>query len=104
MKREDLTEAVATEAGIPKQAARKAVNVLLDAIVTGSLKEPVVLSNFGTFKVVTRAARKARNPHTGDVVLIPQRRYFRFSPSPAVNRPLAAGRTPSANKRGRGAA
>ncbi|WP_460181673.1 HU family DNA-binding protein [Thermodesulfovibrio sp. TK110] len=39
------------------------------------------LPGFGTFKVVTRKARNARNPKTGELVKVPQKKLLRFTPT-----------------------
>ena len=62
----ELIEAVAASADIPKAAAGRAVDAVVEA-VTNALKseEQVVLVGFGTFSVKDRAARTGRNPQTG---------------------------------------
>jgi len=62
----ELIEAVAASADIPKAAAGRAVDAVVEAI-TGALKEgdQVALVGFGTFSVKERAARTGRNPQTG---------------------------------------
>lgn len=66
MNKSELIEAVAASADIPKAAASRAVDAVVDAI-TGALKgdDQVVLVGFGTFSVKERAARTGRNPQTG---------------------------------------
>ncbi len=66
MNKSELIEAVAASADIPKAAAGRAVDAMIDA-VTGALKadDQVVLVGFGTFSVKDRAARTGRNPQTG---------------------------------------
>ena len=38
---------------------------------------------FGTFKIVDRAERKARNPRTGEEVTVPAKKTLVFKPSKA---------------------
>jgi integration host factor subunit beta len=40
----------------------------------------IELRNFGIFKVKERKARKARNPRTGEAVIVPARRTVVFKP------------------------
>ena len=40
--------------------------------------EPVIIRGFGTFKTVARAARTARNPRTGEEVLVPAKTVLSF--------------------------
>ena len=66
MNKSELIEAVAASADIPKAAAGRAVDAVVETI-TNALKEgdQVVLVGFGTFAVKDRAARTGRNPQTG---------------------------------------
>ena len=43
--------------------------------------ERVILRGFGTFKEVTKKARKAKNPKTGEIVDVPERTVIHFKPS-----------------------
>ena len=71
MNKADLIEAVATSADLSKAAASRAVDSITKA-VTRALKkgDTVTLVGFGTFTVRKRAARKGRNPQTGEVIKI----------------------------------
>ncbi len=79
MNKKELIEAVAEQADLPKSKAELAVNAFLhatqDALVRG---EPVQLIGFGTFTVADRAARKGRNPQTGQEIEIPASRVPQF--------------------------
>lgn len=71
MNKTQLIEAVAAAADLPKAAANRAVDAMLDAIA-GALKseDQVALVGFGTFEVKKRAARTGRNPKTGETINI----------------------------------
>ena len=71
MNKTELVEYIANTADLTRIAAERALSATIDAI-TSSLKkdEPVVLVNFGTFVVKQRAARKGRNPQTGEEINI----------------------------------
>ncbi|WNE41670.1 MAG: DNA-binding protein HU [Mycoplasmataceae bacterium] len=71
MNKTELIEIIATKAELTKKDAHKAVDAFLEAI-TSSLRdnEEVSLIGFGTFKVSHRAARKGKNPKTGEVLEI----------------------------------
>lgn len=79
MKKEDLIDAIATENGLSKAFSKQVLNSILDAM-TGALKneEKVILKNFGTFSVATKAARKGRNPRTGEEVNIEAKKAIKF--------------------------
>ncbi|TFH86805.1 HU family DNA-binding protein [Billgrantia azerbaijanica] len=66
MNKSELIEAIAASADIPKAAATRALDAMVDT-VTESLKsgDSVSLVGFGTFSVKERAARTGRNPQTG---------------------------------------
>ncbi len=71
MNRTELVELIAEKAEVTKVAAERALGALLDAIASSLKKdEPVVLVNFGTFVVRQTAARKGRNPQTGEEIRI----------------------------------
>ncbi|MDR5893382.1 MULTISPECIES: HU family DNA-binding protein [Halomonas] len=71
MNKSELIEAIAASADIPKAAAARALDAMVDT-VTDSLKkgESVSLVGFGTFQVKERAARTGRNPQTGEPIEI----------------------------------
>lgn len=52
--------------------------VVTDALIKG---EEVKLPSIGTFSVVDKKARSARNPRTGEVVAVPAKKAPRFSAS-----------------------
>ena len=67
----DLIDAIATAADLPKAAAGRALDAVIDSI-TQALKnnDQVTLVGFGTFAVKERAARTGRNPQTGKEITI----------------------------------
>lgn len=71
MNKSELIEAIAASADIPKAAAGRALDAMIDS-VTGALQkgDQVVLVGFGTFSVKERAARIGRNPQTGAEIQI----------------------------------
>ena len=71
MNKSELIEAIAASADIPKAAASRALDAMVDA-VADSLKtgDSVSLGGFGTFTVKERAARTGRNPQTGEPIQI----------------------------------
>ena len=71
MNKNDLVAAVASDSGLSKADAAKAVDGVFAAI-SGSLAkgEEVRLVGFGTFSVAKRAATQCRNPRTGETIQI----------------------------------
>ncbi|MGA2940282.1 MAG: HU family DNA-binding protein [Syntrophobacteraceae bacterium] len=72
MTKAELVEKIASEAGMTKSQAEKAVDGFVSA-VSGALSggDKVTLVGFGTFSVVTRSQRDGRNPRTGEKIKIP---------------------------------
>ncbi len=79
MNKNDLVASVATESGLSKADAAKAVDAVF-ASVTGALKggDEVRLVGFGTFAVTNRAASEGRNPRTGEKIQIPASKQPKF--------------------------
>jgi DNA-binding protein HU-beta len=67
----ELIDAVAESADLPKAAAARAIEAVVDTI-TNSLKagDSVTLVGFGTFTAKARPARTGRNPQTGAAINI----------------------------------
>ncbi|MCI8346884.1 MAG: HU family DNA-binding protein [Bacilli bacterium] len=85
MKKVELVEKVAEEAGLTKADATKAIDAMIAAITEALSKgDKVPLVGFGTFAVSKRAAREGRNPKTGDIVQIAARNVVTFKPGSAL--------------------
>jgi DNA-binding protein HU-beta len=85
MNRAELIDMIADKAELTKAAAERALGALLDSITTSLKKdEPVVLVNFGTFVVRQRAARKGRNPQTGQEIKIKAAKVVGFKAGKAL--------------------
>jgi DNA-binding protein HU-beta len=82
MNKQELIDAILQDkqSGIEtKAAAERAVNAVLDGIENGLKKDGnVQLIGFGTFAVKNRAARKGRNPSTGEEIKIKASRTVGF--------------------------
>lgn len=85
MNKSELVDAIASQADIPKAAAGRALDALIDS-VGNALKEgdQVVLVGFGTFMVKERAARTGRNPQTGEPIEIKAAKVPSFKPGKAL--------------------
>ena len=82
MTKQELIAAVAENAGIKKVEAEKAITATFETI-THAL-EKVQLVGFGTFEVKDRAARKGRNPKTGEEITIPASKNPSFKAGKAL--------------------
>ena len=71
MKKPDIVERVAGEAGITKKAAQAAVGAVFASIGEALAQgEDVSIPGFGRFSRKQRPAREGRNPRTGDRIAI----------------------------------
>ena len=79
--KKDLVMAVSEETGLTQVDVKRVIQRTLFHIIE-QLKAgtTVELRNFGVFKVRQRAARRGRNPKTGQEVPVPPRRVVTFKP------------------------
>jgi len=85
MNREDLVKLVSEKTGITKKAAEQAQKAVIEVISSTLEKgDSISLIGFGSFKVVERAARKGRNPSTGEKMQIPASKAVKFTPSKSL--------------------
>jgi nucleoid DNA-binding protein len=83
--RAHLAEAVCKATGLPRTDAGVFVEVFLDLISDTLLRgEPMMISGFGKFIVLKRAARKGRNVKLGTNVMIEPRLAIVFKPGPSL--------------------
>ena len=79
MNKTELIDAMASDAGVSKAAAKKALESFLGN-VSGALKggNRVSLVGFGSWSVTRRAARDGRNPQTGATIKIAAKNVVKF--------------------------
>jgi len=79
--------------GDSKKEAARAVDIVFDSIVRNISKgEDVMINDFGKFKKVDRAARKGRNPFTGETIQIKASKKVRFLPAKALKEVISGAR------------
>uniref|UniRef100_UPI0040565740 HU family DNA-binding protein n=1 Tax=Candidatus Electronema sp. TaxID=2698783 RepID=UPI0040565740 len=79
MNKKELVDSMAEAADISRAAAEKALNSALVGISEALAKgDKVTLVGFGTFSVVSRAARQTKNPRTGAAIDIPAKTIAKF--------------------------
>ena len=82
MTKADIIARIASQTGLTKTDVREVVQGFIDSVIFAFKKnDPLEIRGFGTFSVVKRAPRKARNPRTGEEVAIPARKQPVFKPS-----------------------
>lgn len=81
----DLAEAVQKVLGGSRAEAMRAVDGLFDTIEKSLTRgEDVKVAGFGVFRKKIRKAREARNPKTGQMVHVPEKKVVRFTPAKAL--------------------
>ncbi|KKS14300.1 DNA-binding protein [Candidatus Daviesbacteria bacterium RIFOXYD1_FULL_41_10] len=87
MTKHELIEKVARKSYLTKRGAADAVNFTFDLIRDSLLRgEKVVITGFGTFLIRSRAARRGRNPQTGEVIQIPGKKLPGFTAGKTIKR------------------
>ena len=78
----DLVDRVYERVGFTRQEAALAVDILFDQIKAVLEKgENVRIVGFASFNIKEKKARNARNPRTGEAIVIQPRRVLTFKPS-----------------------
>jgi DNA-binding protein HU-beta len=79
MNKAELIDAMASQAGLSKADAKRALDAFIDT-TGGALKkgDRVALVGFGSFSVSKRSARKGRNPRTGKEINISAKNVVKF--------------------------
>ena len=85
MNKTDLINAVSDKADLTKKEAGAAVDAVFESIQGSPQKgEKVQLIGFGNFEVRDRAARKGRNPQSGEEIEIPASKVPAFKAGKAL--------------------
>ncbi|GMA52524.1 transcriptional regulator [Alicyclobacillus contaminans] len=89
MNKSELIQAVCDKTGLTKKDVSQAVDGVITAISEALARgEKVQLTGFGNFEIRERAARKGRNPQTGEVIDIAASRVPAFKPGKALREGL----------------
>ncbi|MDQ9169377.1 HU family DNA-binding protein [Oxalobacteraceae bacterium R-40] len=85
MTKTEVVEQIAASNDLSKAQASRVLNDVIE-IIQGSLKKDgrFSLPGIGTFTVGKRAARKGRNPATGETIKIKATKVARFKAAPAL--------------------
>jgi nucleoid DNA-binding protein len=79
--KKEIVKDIADELGLTQLKTKEIVQKTFDAIVETLVEQGrIELRNFGVFEVKQRAARKARNPRTGERVDVPPKNVVTFKP------------------------
>lgn len=89
MTKNQLIEKVAKKSHLTKRAAGDAVNAVFDIIKDNlSRGEKTIITGFGTFLIRSRAARRGRNPQTGEAIPIPAKKLPGFTAGKTIKRQI----------------
>lgn len=81
MTKKEIVKTISEEIGLTQLKTKEIVQKTFDAIVETLVEDHrIELRNFGVFEVKKRAARKARNPRTGEKVSVPEKFVVTFKP------------------------
>ena len=81
MTKKEIVKQISEEIGLTQLKTKEIVQKTFDAIIETLVEEHrIELRNFGVFEVKKRAARKARNPRTGERVAVPEKYVVTFKP------------------------
>lgn len=87
MRKSTLFETVARKAHLTKKAAREAIETFLAEVQKALVRgERVILSGFGTFRVVSVKDKQVVVPKTGERKLVKSHRAARFTPGRALRK------------------
>lgn len=77
----DIVEEIASAGTLTRKQAGEVFEAVFDTITKHLKKgERIQLPGFGSFSVTSRAARKGRNPATGESITIKASKSVRFKP------------------------
>lgn len=81
MTKKEIVKTISEDCGLTqlktKEIVQKTFEAIIDTLVT---EQRIELRNFGVFEVKKRAARKARNPRSGERVDVPEKFVVTFKP------------------------
>jgi integration host factor subunit beta len=91
MLKKDLIDKVTSQMdGYLKKDIATAVDIILESVVEALIQgQRVEIRGFGSFSVRKRKARSTKNPKTGEIMNIPERRTLHFTMSKSLKDPLA---------------
>ena len=85
MTKKEIVRSISDKLNLTQLKAKDVVQCVFDCIAeTLVAEERIELRNFGVFAVRKRAARKARNPRTGDEVQVKEKHVVVFKAGKAL--------------------
>ena len=92
MTKADIVEKISLMTDFTKRESAEIVDCVFD-LVKSTLGDgkSLKIAGFGNFEVREKAARRGRNPQTGEVIEITPRRVLTFKPSQVLKKSLNEG-------------
>jgi len=79
--KKDIVKVISDKTGITQVDTKRVLQCMFEAVIDSlATTGRIELRNFGVFQVKVRAQRKARNPRTGEEVIVPAKRVVKFRP------------------------
>lgn len=92
MTKADLAEKIHTNTGLSRKDSAAMMESVFELIkVSLEAGEDIKISGFGSFTVSQKAARRGRNPQTGEAITIAARRVLAFKPSTLLRQTVNRG-------------
>ena len=92
MTKADLAEKIHTNTGLSRKDSAAMMESVFELIkVSLEAGEDIKISGFGSFTVSQKAARRGRNPQTGEAITIAARRVLAFKPSTLLRQTVNPG-------------
>lgn len=89
MTKKEIIEALINDTNLTRSQATKAFESIFTTIGKSlAFGDDVFIRGFGTLKVTTRAARKARDIKHNKLIDIPAHSVVKYKPSPAIKKAL----------------
>ncbi|MCP3892399.1 MAG: HU family DNA-binding protein [Desulfobulbaceae bacterium] len=89
MLKKDLVDRVSSELSMQKQDVSLAVDIMLDTMSKALVEDRrIELRGFGSFSVRSRKPRSTKNPRTGKIMEIPNRKTLHFTMSKSLKEAL----------------
>ena len=88
MNKADMAQQLARKADLSQAKAAEVIDIIFstksgEGLIAAQLDagQKVSIAGFGNFTTKSRAARKGRNPATGEEIMIAAKKYAHFSPA-----------------------
>ncbi|MDR3181424.1 MAG: integration host factor subunit beta [Planctomycetaceae bacterium] len=97
MTKKDIVRSISEKLDLTQQKTKEIVQKTFDGIIETIVEQGrIELRNFGVFEVKKRAGRKARNPRTGETVIVQEKYVVTFKPGKVMEetvQEMMAGKT-----------